>query len=91
MYDKVCLRIPDEEKEELLQIAKLRRDNVRSPGWDAKLIHQIARDHFGGLEKMYQHHGWDERGSDMMRYVQKHVKQTYGSVDAFAEKFGHEL
>lgn len=91
MYDKVCVRIPSEKKEELLQIAKQWRDNVRSPGWDAKLIHQIARDHFGGLEKMYEHHGWPERGSDMMRQVQRHVKETYDSVDTFAEKYGHEL
>jgi hypothetical protein len=88
--EKVCVRIPVARKDELLAIAKRWRDAERGPGWDAKVIHQIAREHFGGLLEMFERHDWPERGSDMMRFVQSHVKATYGSVDAFAAKFGHD-
>ncbi|WP_375596608.1 hypothetical protein ABWI00_10025 [Algihabitans albus] len=85
--EKVCVRIPANRKAELLQIAKLWRgldeQSDFPPGWDAQAIHQIARERFGGLEPMFKHHGWEERGSDMMRYVQRRVKETYGSVHAF--------
>ena len=88
--EKVCVRIPAERKDELLAIAKTWREAARGPGWDAKVIHQIARTHFGSLQGMFEHHSWLERGSDMMRFVQTRVKGTYGSVEAFAEKFDPE-
>jgi hypothetical protein len=88
--EKVCVRIPAARKDELLAIAKAWRETARGPGWDAKIIHQIAKDRFGGLLAMFEHHDWPERGSDMMRFVQSRVKETYGSVDAFAEKFNQE-
>ena len=88
--EKVCVRIPAARKDELLAIAKAWRETARGPGWDAKVIHQIAKDRFGGLLAMFEHHDWPERGSDMMRFVQSRVKETYGSVDVFAEKFGQE-
>ena len=39
---------------------------------------------------MFEHHGWPERGSDMMRKVQTRVAETYGSVKAFEEHFANE-
>lgn len=54
-----------------------------TPGGDAKIIAEIAKTHFGGFAQMFEHHGWPERGSDMMRKVQTRVAETYGSVRAF--------
>jgi hypothetical protein len=59
----------------------------RAPGWDAKLIHQVANEVFGGLEKMFEYHDWPERGDRMMPSVQRRVKETYGSVEAFEAKY----
>lgn len=56
------------------------------PGGDAKAISRIANERYGSFEKMFQHHGWPERGSEMMRKVQTRVKETYGSVAAFARE-----
>ena len=35
---------------------------------------------------MFEHHGWPERGQDMMCKVQTRVSETYGSVRAFDER-----
>lgn len=90
--EKVCVLIPADRKAELLQLAKewrgMNEHSTHAPGWDAQAIHRIARERFGGLELMFQHHGWDERGSDMMRHVQRRVKDTYGSVQAFVAQNG---
>jgi hypothetical protein len=83
---KVCVRIPADRKEELLKIANEWRAEGHGPGWDAKIIHTVAREKFGGLQEMFEHHDWPERGSDMMRHVQRHVKETYGSIRAFADE-----
>ena len=83
---KVCVRIPADRKGELLAIAEaMRAEDVvqRAPGWDAKLIHEIAAKHFGGLKGMFEHHDWPERGNRMLPAVQRHVKATYGSIEAF--------
>lgn len=89
--EKVCVRIPANRKDELLQLAKewrgMNEHSAHAPGWDAQAIHRIAQDHFGGLELMFQHHGWDERGSDMMRHVQRRVKEAYGSVREFVTRY----
>lgn len=53
------------------------------PGWDAKAIHALAKARFGGLEQMFVHHGWPERGSQMVQQVQRRVHEHYGSVQAF--------
>jgi hypothetical protein len=85
---KVCVRIPRSRTDELLQLAEgWRRGNqpteARAQGWDAKAIHRVAAGKFGGLLQMFEHHGWPERGSDMMRQVQRRVRERYGSVDKF--------
>ena len=58
-----------------------------APGGDARAIAEIARRRFGGFAAMFEYHDWPERGSDMMRKVQKRVAETYGSVKAFEEHF----
>lgn len=77
-----------------MALAKVWRDidrkENRGPGWDAKAIHSIAQNQFGGLKGLFEHHGWEERGSDMMRHVQRRVSETYGSVHAFVERFADE-
>ena len=84
---KVCVRIPAHRKDELLAMADMWRNfsAQKEPGWDAKAIHEIAAKHYGGLKGLYEKHMWPERGSDMMRQVQRHVKETYGSVDEFVK------
>lgn len=51
-------------------------------GGDAKAISRIASERYGGFEKMFEQHS----GSDMIRKVQTRVRETYGSVAAFAQK-----
>ena len=85
---KVCVRVPNDKKDILLAFAEgLRGQNetssARPQGWDAKAVHEIARNNYGTLLKLFEHHGWPERGSDMMRQVQAQVKKQYGSVDNF--------
>lgn len=58
-----------------------------SPGWDAKAISSIARKVFGGYSRMFEVHGWPERGQDMMPAVQRRVCETYTSVQKFADTF----
>ena len=84
---KVCVRIPGERKDELLRLASSWRAGLhqRGPGWDAQIIHRIAASEFGSLKAMFRHHGWPERGSRMMPCVQKHVCETYGSVESFVK------
>jgi hypothetical protein len=60
------------------------------PGGDAKAIARIAKARFGDFTKMFEHHGWPERGPEMMRKVQTRVAETYGSVRAFEQHFDPE-
>ena len=88
---KVTVTVPENKIAEIKDVARAMREEHRqvdasaskAPGWDAKIISQIAKDHFGGFEKMFIEMGWPERGSDMMRKVQSHVKQKFGSVEGF--------
>lgn len=63
--------------------------NARSytSGGDAQVISEVAKRQFGDFTKMFEHHGWPERGSDMMRKVQTRVVEKYGSVRAFEAHF----
>ncbi len=87
---KVCVRIPDNKKQELLRLADTWRKSSRKhgPGWDAKIIHRIAKEQYGGLEAMFKAHDWPERGKAMMPKVQWRVCESYGTVKAFAKKHG---
>ena len=59
-------------------------------GGDAKIIAEIAKRRFGSYSQMFEHHGWPERGSDMMCKVQTRVVVSYGSVCAFEEHFAED-
>jgi len=91
--EKVCVRIPSNRKGELLTLvaswrAQAAEAGHRTPGWDAKIIHEIAGKKFGGLLGLYEHHGWEERGNKMMPTVQRHIKERYGSIERFMEEHG---
>jgi len=58
-----------------------------SPGWDVQEIARIAQEEFGGYTGLFDAHGWPERGPEMMQKVQRRVKETYGSVEAFAQEY----
>lgn len=60
------------------------------PGWDAKEISRIARQHYGDFTGLFEKHEWPERGSDMMRKVQARVKEHYGSIAAFVAQHGNK-
>lgn len=59
----------------------------RNPGWDSQEIKRIAEEYFGGYAPMFEYHGWPERGSKMIPAVQKRVSESYGSVEAFVERY----
>lgn len=61
-----------------------------TPGGDAKAIATVANRFFDGYAAMFEHHGWPERGADMMRKVQTRVVETYGSVRAFEDQFSEK-
>ena len=91
---RVAVFVPEDRAHEVIALAKALREEVRSlddtgyrPGGDAIAISRIANQHFGGFREMFVHHGWAERGSDMMRKVQSRVKETYGSIKDFEEFF----
>ena len=58
----------------------------KKPGWDAKAIALIAREHYGTYAKMFEEHDWPETGSGLMRSVQTRVVEKYGSVENFLRK-----
>lgn len=60
---------------------------TREPGWDAKAIARVARNEFGGMKEMFEHHGWPERGAKMMPSVQSRVCEAYGSIAEFVGRF----
>ena len=60
---------------------------MRTPGWDAQAIADIARDQFGGLKGMFEAKGWPERDAAMMPAVGRRVVEAYGSVAAFVARY----
>lgn len=82
---KVCVRIPPGRQQDLLDLASQWRSEAapRAPGWDAKAIRDIAKEHYGSFGVMFETLGWPERGTKMMPAVQARVRKTYGSVEAF--------
>lgn len=59
----------------------------RNPGWDSQEIKRIAEEHFDGYVAMFEHHDWPERGSKMMPAAPRRVVESYGSVEAFVDRF----
>jgi hypothetical protein len=67
------------------------KDRTYEPGGDARAISEVAKRHFGGSYRaMFEHHGWPERGQDMMRKVQLRVAETYGSISTFEQRFAQD-
>jgi len=88
---KVTVTVPPNKVDDIKTIAQNFRekhrlnnaDTIKSPGWDAKVISKISKEHFGGFEKMFIEMDWPERGSDMMRKVQRRVVEKFGSIENF--------
>lgn len=60
-------------------------DQSRGPGWDKQAVNQIARNEYGGLEAMFDAHGWDTDGRVISQIAPTKVVETYGSVDSFVK------
>ncbi len=60
-----------------------KKPGIYNPGENGKIVSEIANDCFGSYEEMFVFHDWPERGSDMLRAVQKRVRETYGSIQEF--------
>ncbi|GAA4642367.1 hypothetical protein GCM10023115_05360 [Pontixanthobacter gangjinensis] len=61
------------------------KQESRQPGWDKQAINQIARDEYGGLDAMFEAHGWTTNGRVISQIAPTKVVQTYGSVDSFVK------
>ena len=57
----------------------------RAPGWDKQAVNNIAKQHYGGLQGMFDAHGWDSNGRTISQIAPTLVVQTYGKVDAFVQ------
>lgn len=58
-------------------------DPARTPGWDKQAVNGIAADEYGGLEAMFEAHGWEKGDRTFGQIAPSRVKATYGSVEAF--------
>lgn len=91
---RVCVTVPEGCVDDIKSVAEQMRAKAylrRQPGWDSKLIAEIARKKFGGYTQMFDHFDWPERGSKMVTTIHARVKQKFGSVEAFAEFYGYEV
>lgn len=61
------------------------RPATRAQGWDAKAIRDVAQQHYGGFEAMFEAHGWPERGAAMMPAQGRRVRDFYGDVTQFEQ------
>ena len=52
-------------------------------------VNQIARDLYGGLEGMFERHGWTTDGRVISQIAPTKVVQTYGSVEGFVRAHEH--
>ena len=87
---RVAVIVPADQSHQVTELASKLREEARErmcagyrPGGDAIAISRIAREKFGGYREMFIHHGWPERGKDMIPAVQSRVANHYGSVKAF--------
>ncbi len=62
-------------------------EECRPPGWDAEAISRIAKERFGDYRKMFEHHGWPERGSAMMPHASKRIVDHYGTIQNFVDRY----
>ena len=54
-----------------------------SPGGDAKAISRIASEVYGGFRQMFDAHGWDAPGNQLMTSAPALIVQQYGSIRNF--------
>ena len=80
------IEVPIQLVDELSLQGQQRKFQTSRQGWDATVIAEIAERVFGGYAKMFEHHGWPERGSQMLPKVQARVTETYGTVRAFEQR-----
>ncbi|MCR9195539.1 MAG: GIY-YIG nuclease family protein [Hyphomonas sp.] len=59
--------------------------NDRGPGWDKRAVNGIAKSHYGGLEAMFDAHGWQTGEKAYGQIAPTRVVQSYGSVEKFVE------
>ncbi len=59
---------------------------THEPGWDAKTIARIAKEHYGSFKAMFEAHGWSERGAQMMTFAPKRIVAKWGSIRKFEAK-----
>lgn len=64
-------------------------DAGRHRGWDKQAVNGIAADLYGGLEAMFEAHGWDKGDRTYGQIAPKRVKVTYGGVEAFVRAHEH--
>ena len=57
----------------------------RQPGWDKRAINQLAHDQYGGLDGMFEAHGWNAAGRVISQIAPTKVVETYGSVEGFVK------
>lgn len=58
---------------------------ARTPGWDKQAVNGIAANEYGGLEAMFEAHGWEKGVLTFGQIAPSRVKATYGSVEAFVK------
>jgi hypothetical protein len=61
----------------------------RQPGWDKQAINRIANDEYGGLQAMFEAHGWATDGRVISQIAPTKIVGTYGSVEAFERAHEH--
>lgn len=59
----------------------------RGPGWDQQAISRISKQMFGGLREMFEYYGWEWTGNRAMSDAASLIKDRYGSIDAFADRY----
>ena len=65
----------------------------REPGWDKAAVNRIANEQYGGLQQLFDAHGW-QVGDRVISQVQaQRAVEEYGSVEAFvrAHEDGRDL
>ena len=65
----------------------------REPGWDKRAVNRIAKEQYGGLQQLFDAHGW-QVGDRVISQVQaQRAVEGYGSVEAFvrAHEDGRDL
>lgn len=63
----------------------------RSPGWDKRAVNRIATEQYGGLQEMFDRHGWTTDGRVISQIAPTRIVGTYGSIAAFERSHANGL